>query len=123
MSPEIGSSKAFIERRGGPAYDWDQSTLTLDAGRNALDLSSIVPPNALWVKFRIIFTADITSRFFSLRPTTAMVPPSVLTAYSVLAPLPSTQELFLKLTTPQSCAYSGSPQITALTLVVLGWML
>jgi len=123
MSPEIGAQRQFIERRGGPAYDWNQTTLTLDAAPHSLDLSSIVPVNALWVKFLVTLTAPTNPRSISFRPTTAVVPLWADSVFSFNAPLSSTAEIFLKLSSPQLAAYAVSSQITLITLRVLGWML
>ena len=123
MSPEIGSSRQFIERRGGPAYDWDQTTLILDSIAHILDLSSIVPIGAVWVKFHLIITASPSPRIFQL-----LNNPSInfnWSAYGVTRGTPSIAnlELFLKLSSPQSCYYLVQTGITALTVRVLGWML
>jgi hypothetical protein len=123
MSPEIGAQRQFIERRGGPAYDWDETTLTIDTAIHALDLSSIVPSNAVWVKFHAVVTAGTASKALILQNQVATGALRIQYGMNNGADGKLNHEVFLKPSSPQTAAYLIQVGITALTLKVLGWMI
>ena len=123
MSPEIGASKAFIERRGGPAYDWDQTTLTIDTQLHSLDLSAIVPSNATYIKFHLIVTGGTAVKTFLLRDRFPSSSPAFSSTLVTGSDGIINYEFFIKPGAPQTLGYLIQAGITAFTLRVLGWIL
>lgn len=123
--PEIGITRqaGYVVRSGGPSYDWDNTSIICDGTIRTLDISSVVPSNAVGVRLLVTMVLATAGHVIALyQPltgtglSTERLQPSVIgQAFSV--------NIFYMLWTTQIIRYLGLPGITVPTFKVLGWLL
>ena len=113
----------FVDRGDPAAYDFRETDLTLDSTWRDLDLSGVVPSNAVAVSMAVNIQDDAAGTRVKLRKNGNSNDKNIAQFYSIVAGVLNPQDKLVACDSDQKIEYNASAGIDAIYITIKGWWL